>query len=216
MLRKRFTQFVLLLFLIPLCSWSQETYMFDQLLVYETMYENKDKRGYITSQLINSKDNSYYALLKRNPKGGVELFFEHKGIGKYAYIDLAVNLLTDGDEVRIKKRLLKRLRNGGKAELVWQQARDTVIMEKTYTLLSLDPGNAKDRTTQPLQFLLDKEDPDFQTNFWTEFSMETWEASRSLPGGQIAQMFTYNPFGYMLSRTNLKSQKPMSIRLVVE
>ncbi len=214
MRRNYFSAYCLLLLLTPVLTWSQETYTFDRLLVYETLFEKKGKRGYLTSQLVNSKDNSYYALIRRNPKGGVELYFEHRGIGKCAYVDLAVNRLNDGDEVQVKKRLLKRLKKGA-TEMSWQQPRDTIVSGNSYVILSLDPTNPKDRKTQPLRFLLDKEAPDFQTNFWMEFHPDTWESSKGLPMGMITQVMTYNPFRYLLSNTYLKSQKNMSVRLIV-
>ena len=221
MFRKQLVIYSLLLLLVPIYGWSQQTYTFDLMLIYESVAVSGGGRIDLTTQLVNSKDNSYYALLERNREGGLELYFEHWETNRYARIALDVRTLKDGDEIRIKKRMLKRLRSGsGKtSNFVLRNASDTLISEKTYKVLSfdpVDPGTKKAKAYNPMKFFLDTEDPEFRTNFWREFSLDTWQSSRLLPNGLITYVTIYDPFGYVFSNTNLKNHRPMSIRLVLE
>ena len=107
----------------------------------------------------------------------------------------------------------------GNMEPTLGTANDTIISEKTYKVLTFDPVDPNSRNAKefnPRVFLLDTEDPGFKTNFWQELPQEVWESSGSLPNGLIHGMITYNPFGYVMSHTNLKSRKAMTVTLEVE
>jgi len=202
-------------------SISAQTYAFDTLLVYEVIPHDEDKRPNVVSQLINSQDNSYYAILERTEAGEIELYFTIWDENKYITSYIAVREFQDGDEVMIKKSKLKRLGAAAKRDsgFIVKHIGDTIVDGKRLEMLDFVPQDASKKQRKlhfPSKILLSTESGDFKTNFWRGFPLDGKKMADKLPNGRIEQIHTMNHFNFKVSSTFLMKSKPLKMTIVLE
>lgn len=176
---------------------------------------------YLTNQLVNSQDNSYYVLIERPDRRSLELYLEDRNVNRYARVRIEASKLKEGDEIRIKKKMFYRLRSSAKKKSGWQliSGGDSIVDGVSYHRLFFKPSKPGSKKGAPFYnhtFLLAQDEATFQTNLLREFPLDSWQATKDLPNGLIYEYVAYNPSGFGVSKTSLMKKTGMNIRLIIE
>lgn len=174
--------------------YSQQVYKFDCEVIYQFYYKHKNLRD-TRSYLINSKDNSYYAL--KIPVGRRKY-----RIRLMDYNGLVANQIFKKEELE-KPSVLVALFNANSYinpykyqinNYDFQKQSDTLVDGKVFKKIKLETTNEELKKNKNIGHNLYIVDQSF--NFLPIFDFATayeiWKARKNFPNGLLTQFYMYN------------------------
>ncbi|GAB4153730.1 MAG: hypothetical protein Tsb0033_00670 [Winogradskyella sp.] len=206
-------RFLLLFF--PLVLVSQKAFNFDYTLVYKTTYFKEDTTTVNRIFLVNSKDNSYYALLTKNDSLRYNLIL-HQRDSLHAEVQINKDLFLNGEAINMDCKTIVPFRNPYKNQIKYYdfiKLNDTVLdakVLKTYVLKSnLNERKIKRKKIGYNSYLIDSTIKDFKPNFDHETAYEEWKTDYVFPNGVFVSKIFYDSEANKRVEQNLIEFKPV-------
>lgn len=195
---------------------AQKLYTFDHLLEYEV---RSFQRQTLATQLtlINSKDNSYYALLTRLEDGTLEVFLEDKEISRYLRLILK-DELKDSQVLVAKKNSFKKIRcnlpEKRRPRIV--NVRDSLINDKPFSLFDMKPESTSTYHggyPYTYKYWIDASQSNFVPNLTGELCTDDWNNYEVLPKGIVSKQCVVDDKGQAAACSTLKSLEPVTVTI---
>lgn len=181
----------LLVFLLPILSFSQKTFHFDYMLTYERTYFKEDSIKNQIIYLTNSKDNSYFATLTVEDNLNYKLIFQ-KHDKLYANVLVSKKELNQAEFINIDCEAISRSKNTFKDvadHYEFMRLNDTVIPNKIYSAYVLKSTYSlkeklKNHSGSNL-YIVDKSFILHLPMLMHPTAYEKWKQDKKLPNGII-------------------------------
>lgn len=205
-----------ILFFFPLFLFSQRSFDFDYSLVYETTYFKEDTTSVNKIFLVNSKDNSYYALLTKADSLSYNLIL-HQRDSLHAEVQINKDLFLNDMAINMDCKAIVPFRNPYKYQIKnydFIKLNDTVLnakVLKTYVLKSnLNERKIKRKKIGYNSYLIDSTIKDFKPNFEHETAYEEWKTEQLFHNGVFVSKIFYDSEGNKRVVQNLIEFKPVN------
>ncbi|GAB5565135.1 MAG: hypothetical protein Wins2KO_21980 [Winogradskyella sp.] len=189
-------RYILLFF--PLVLFSQSSYNFDTKLEYESRYFKEDTISKKRTFLINSTDNSYYALvIKRDSLYSDIVLHDRDSI--HAEVILKKEILEQNIDINIDCKFVARFGNPYKFQdkkYEYKQQMDTTINSKIYQSYILKSNLSEKKVKRKKigynTYILDSSLESFLPLFEHETAYQEWKLERNFSNGVFVLMKYYD------------------------
>ena len=208
--------FIILLFILFQIN---HNYNFDYRLEYELKVSNSDSIRYV-NYYVNSKNNSYYADIRKNKKGEYKLYFRDEDnltISTTAtgnYKNPGTLIIPDSITQPWGNKELKNIAKDYKIE----RLEDTLINDNNYARVifkMINPKKAKRKKIGSRIYIIDtsKEMKPFLAN---PTILNIWRLNRNMPNGLIIEKHVYRSDGSLSSSEKLLEVNHVNFQLKIQ
>ena len=187
-------------------------YSFDYQLEYEIKDNDLDTIQFV-NYYVNSKNNDYYAAIRKNKKSEYQLYFRdqdsltaqaiingnYKNLGTITLPDSLTKTFTNIYEYKAKEFKIEKLK-------------DTLINNKSFARVIFKKTNAKNIGSHI--YIIDTSK--VMRPFFTDPTiLNIWRFNRNIPDGLVIEKHVYNSKGKLSWTEKLRTVNPIKFNLLI-